>query len=271
MFQKEVYHSLKISFILTIISEFFFTVYIDNYGISNLMGHFAKIVSFYLIYRAIIKMGIKEPYKVIFNNLNRKKRELERLNEEKIQLFSIVAHDLRNPFNGLINSARFLHEDYEKLGEAEKRDFLEMLYASSKKLYSITENLLEWSRINLSSTQLSPVKIDLDEILSEAIDYFTLMLNHKEISVRKENFEGCTVLADRGSLSIVFRNVLSNAIKFSYPNSVISINCLKLDDDIAIEFMDKGVGMSRRRWNNYPEILLNPLRALQRKKERVWD
>ncbi len=266
LFQKEVYHSLKISFILTIISEFFFTVYIDNYGISNLMGHFAKIVSFYLIYRAIIKMGIKEPYKVIFNNLNRKKRELERLNEEKIQLFSIVAHDLRNPFNGLINSARFLHEDYEKLGEAEKRDFLEMLYASSKKLYSITENLLEWSRINLSSTQLSPVKIDLDEILSEAIDYFTLMLNHKEISVRKENFEGCTVLADRGSLSIVFRNVLSNAIKFSYPNSVISINCLKLDDDIAIEFMDKGVGMSREKMEQLSGNLIKSSQGTSKEK-----
>jgi signal transduction histidine kinase len=211
-------------------------------------------------------MGIKEPYKVIFNNLNRKKRELERLNEEKIQLFSIVAHDLRNPFNGLINSARFLHEDYEKLGEAEKRDFLEMLYASSKKLYSITENLLEWSRINLSSTQLSPVKIDLDEILSEAIDYFTLMLNHKGVSIRKENFEGCTVLADRGSLSIIFRNVLSNAIKFSYPNSVISINCLKSDDDIAIEFMDKGVGMSREKMEQLSGNLIKSSQGTSKEK-----
>lgn len=86
-FTKAIFHSLLLSFIVTIISELFFTIYIHNYDISNILGHFAKIVSFYLIYRSIIKTGINEPYQVIFNNLNEKKLELQRLNEEKTQLF----------------------------------------------------------------------------------------------------------------------------------------------------------------------------------------
>ena len=135
-FPKAVLHSLLLSFIVTIISELFFTIYIHNYDISNLLGHFAKIVSFYLIYRSIIKTGINEPYQVIFNNLNEKKLELQRLNEEKTQLFSVVAHDLRNPFNGLLNLSQIIYDEYDDLSSEEIKRFIKDIYDSSKSLFT---------------------------------------------------------------------------------------------------------------------------------------
>lgn len=131
-FNYKTYKSLIISVLLTIISEIFFTIYIDNYSISNIIGHYFKIISFYLIYKSIIEVGIKEPYEIIFNNLETKKKELELSNTEKTKLFSIIAHDLKSPFNGLINFSELLIEDYENMNENEKKEYISIIHKSSK-------------------------------------------------------------------------------------------------------------------------------------------
>lgn len=106
-FEKKVYNWIQISIIFTIISELAFTFYIDNYGFSNLVGHYFKIFSFYLIYKAIIEKGVKEPYELIFRELKSNERTLV---EQNILLKDKVNFD---ELTGLFNH-RYLYEKLEE-------------------------------------------------------------------------------------------------------------------------------------------------------------
>ena len=244
-FPRPILHSLLLSFIVTIISELFFTIYIHNYDISNILGHFAKIVSFYLIYRSIIKTGINEPYQVIFNNLNEKKLELQRLNQEKTQLFSVVAHDLRNPFNGLLNLSQIIYDEYDELTPEEMKGFVKDIYDSSRSLFTITENLLEWSRINLENLQIHRESVQLLEVIKKTQEMLKLSLESKQIKLVPVHLEDVTLMVDKQSLFIIFRNIISNASKFSYENSPIEITHQDFEKEVQIEIKDYGKGMTK--------------------------
>ena len=255
-FPKAVLHSLLLSFIVTIISELFFTIYIHNYDISNLLGHFAKIVSFYLIYRSIIKTGINEPYQVIFNNLNEKKLELQRLNEEKTQLFSVVAHDLRNPFNGLLNLSQIIYDEYDELSPEELKSFVKDIYDSARSLFTITENLLEWSRINLENLQIHKEKVHLLDIIQQTQEMLKLPLEAKRIKLIPIHLEEVTLIVDKQSLFIIFRNIISNALKFSYENSRIEITHQDLEHEVQIKIKDYGKGMTQEKLKSLSTSLI---------------
>jgi signal transduction histidine kinase len=253
---KGILYSLLLSFIVTIISELFFTIYIHNYGISNILGHFAKIVSFYLIYRSIIKTGINEPYQVIFNNLNEKKMELQRLNEEKTQLFSVLAHDLRNPFNGLLNLSQIIYDEYDELPPEELKTFIKDIYVSSRSLFTITDNLLEWSRINLENLNIKRERVRLLEIIQKTQEMLKLPLESKRIKLVPMGLEDVTLMADKQSLFIIFRNIISNAMKFSFENSRIEITHNDLGQEVQIEIKDYGIGMTKHKLKSLSNSLI---------------
>jgi signal transduction histidine kinase len=255
-FPKGILYSLLLSFIVTIISELFFTIYIHNYGISNILGHFAKIVSFYLIYRSIIKTGINEPYQVIFNNLNEKKMELQRLNEEKTQLFSVLAHDLRNPFNGLLNLSQIIYDEYDELPPEELKTFIKDIYVSSRSLFTITDNLLEWSRINLENLNIKRERVRLLEIIQKTQEMLKLPLESKRIKLVPMGLEDVTLMADKQSLFIIFRNIISNAMKFSFENSRIEITHNDLGQEVQIEIKDYGIGMTKHKLKSLSNSLI---------------
>jgi signal transduction histidine kinase len=255
-FPKAILYSLLLSFIVTIISELFFTIYIHNYGISNILGHFAKIVSFYLIYRSIIKTGINEPYQVIFNNLNEKKTESQRLNEEKTQLFSVLAHDLRNPFNGLLNLSQIIYDEYDELPPEELKTFIKDIYVSSRSLFTITDNLLEWSRINLENLNIKRERVRLLEIIQKTQEMLKLPLESKRIKLVPMGLEDVTLMADKQSLFIIFRNIISNAMKFSFENSRIEITHNDLGQEVQIEIKDYGIGMTKHKLKSLSNSLI---------------
>lgn len=255
-FPKGILYSILLSFIVTIISELFFTIYIHNYGISNILGHFAKIVSFYLIYRSIIKTGINEPYQVIFNNLNEKKMELQRLNEEKTQLFSVLAHDLRNPFNGLLNLSQIIYDEYDELPPEELKTFIKDIYVSSRSLFTITDNLLEWSRINLENLNIKRERVRLLEIIQKTQEMLKLPLESKRIKLVPMGLEDVTLMADKQSLFIIFRNIISNAMKFSFENSRIEITHNDLGQEVQIEIKDYGIGMTKHKLKSLSNSLI---------------
>ena len=122
-FEGKVYQYLLISMACTIISEFAFTIYIDNYGFSNLVGHYFKIFSFYFIYKTIIAKGIQEPYDIIFREM---KQTEQKLFEQNVNLTSLATLD---GLTGLYNN-RYLHERLEeetKLYERYKGSFVVMI------------------------------------------------------------------------------------------------------------------------------------------------
>ncbi len=246
-FNPSVYKSLLMSIILTIFSELFFTIYIDNYGISNIIGHYFKIISFYLVYKSIIEMGIKKTYEVIFNNLENNKKDLEEANKQKTKLFSIVAHDLKNPFNGLVNFSNLLQENYEDMDDNKIKEYIEIIHQSANDLLEMTLNLLEWSKLNIEKKELQFTKVNVYNIFEKILKSFAIVLGEKDIKVDINCPENIFLLGNAYSLEIIFRNLISNAIKYSYQSGTIKINVYEKNQTTSIEIIDNGIGIEKNK------------------------
>lgn len=170
--------------------------------------------------------------------------ELARVNAEKDKFFSIIAHDLRGPISALMQMSGILKEYLEELSDHEKREFVASLEGASKNVYSLLENLLQWSRIKRGHVDFSREKMDLATFINDAIKVFHEQINFKEITFKVEIPQGKVLYADRHMMSVVVRNLVSNAIKFTPRNGNITVSGRELDDgSIVICVKDTGIGI----------------------------
>jgi two-component system sensor histidine kinase ChiS len=170
-------------------------------------------------------------------------KSLKQLNETKDKFFSIIAHDLRNPFNPLLALTELLDEDYDELDEKERRDFIKEIRHGAKRLYDLLENLLHWALSQTRQIKFKQVAIDLGELVQNNIDLLKINAEKKNITIRK-NFNGdCHVLADENMLNSIFRNLINNAIKFSEEKTEIFVNVEEQDENYLVEVRDQGIGI----------------------------
>jgi PAS domain S-box-containing protein len=171
--------------------------------------------------------------------------ELERLNRTKDKFFSIIAHDLRNPFNAIIGFSELLRNDFHEMDNKQKLNVLELINVSSQTAYNLLENLLQWARTQTDRIKFNPENFDLSEMVESVFDLHCVIARKKGIRL-KSNIEPKTlVYADKNMINTVLRNLISNAIKFSNPDGEIVILVNKTDDFVEINIIDDGVGMSR--------------------------
>jgi signal transduction histidine kinase len=140
------------SLILSVFSEIAFIFYMDVYGLSNLLGHLFKILSFFCIYQVLITTGLNRPFDLLFRNLKqhkdslqRSERELKTLNATKDRFFSIIAHDIRNPLVSMDLILSYLRENREMDSEEELK-LLNELDTVSKHTITLLDNLLQWAQ-----------------------------------------------------------------------------------------------------------------------------
>ena len=247
---------ISLSVGMTIISELFFTFYIDNYGISNVLGHYFKIISFYLIYKSIVEKGIREPYDVIFRRLENKREELAIANETKMKLFSIIGHDLRSPFNSLMMMVEMLSEEPDAFDPEEQKVLFEGLRKSTKETYQLVNNLLDWALVNMDNIKLEMDIISPTTSIKRAVTGLKGMLDKKSLQLNIFGDPQITMLADAESLEVIIRNLLSNAIKYSSPGGTITIRVLDHGEEISIQVEDQGQGMTSEK---VKEILVSDI------------
>ena len=170
-------------------------------------------------------------------------KSLKELNNTKDKFFSIIAHDLRNPFNPLLSLTELLDDDYNKLEEKERIGFIKEIRHGAKKLYDLLENLLNWALSQTKQIKFNPIELDINEVIQNNIELLKINAEKKEISIIHK-FDGAVyVLADENMLNSTIRNLLNNAIKFSTDKSKIIIHTVDSDEFCTIEVKDFGSGI----------------------------
>lgn len=187
-------------------------------------------------------------------NLNAELQEselkLKELNSSKDKFFSIIAHDLKNPFQNLLGLTNIMANDFQKLTPDEISDFMHGLNESAHNLFKLLENLLSWARMQQGAMDYKPDYIYLDEIAASALKLIEPQAADKSINLELYVQPGLKVYCDVNMISAVIRNLLSNAVKFTRDGGAIKVQAEKLNDYYAkVEVFDSGVGMSEETIN----------------------
>ncbi len=187
---------------------------------------------------------IEEKRKV--DELNEKLRKseshLKQVNKTKDLFFSIISHDLRNPFASIISFSRILKRDIQDLSREELQELAKELDKSVLKINSLLENLLQWSRSQTGKIKFHPEFFDLGSVISETINLFPVAAREKNVEII-DSAGDYTVYGDLNMTRTIIRNLLSNAIKYSNPGGLVEISARKLNGFLEIAVKDEGVGI----------------------------
>ncbi len=181
--------------------------------------------------------------------IEKQARELEKTNATKDRLFSIIAHDLKNPFHSIMGFTDLLLTKQHEIEADKLQEFLEMISSSTHSAYQLLENLLEWARTQTDSTKFSPSTFPLKELVAEIISLLELHASNKNIMLEENIGEGLEVYADRNMLHTVIRNIASNAVKYTGENGKVTLSAESGGDSTVISIRDNGIGMPESRIN----------------------
>jgi signal transduction histidine kinase/tetratricopeptide (TPR) repeat protein len=182
--------------------------------------------------------------------LNDKNKIISTINSQKDKFFSIIAHDLRDPFNGFLGLSELLAEDLDNMTKEEIQFAAVNMKSSATNLFQLLENLLEWSRMEQGLIPFAPQENSIVSIVTECMTTIQAAANNKNISVNIEISEKTTVFADSNSIHSVIRNLVSNAVKFTHEGGTIHIQAKEEDKKTTISITDTGIGMSRKMVEN---------------------
>ncbi len=177
--------------------------------------------------------------------INEQNERLLVLNNTKDRYFSIIAHDLKNPLNALMGFSGLLNDKYEELPDVKKKKFIGVINESSRNMYGLLINLLDWSRSQTGNIHYDPGVYNLQPIVEESIILITTQAEHKGIRLVNQITSNYRIVADINMLKTVLRNLLTNAIKFSFRSDSVVIGISNESSELVTIFIkDSGVGMS---------------------------
>jgi signal transduction histidine kinase/ligand-binding sensor domain-containing protein len=170
--------------------------------------------------------------------------ELKELNTSKDKFFSIIAHDLKNPFNSIIGFSDMLNEEIKVDNPLRVHEFARLINVSAVQTLKLLENLLEWAESQRGKIPFNPVLLKVNDLIEEEFLVLGDMAVAKNIALENTIQSRIVVFADRNMLKTVFRNLISNAIKFTHKNGKIEVHATDNQDMVEIAISDNGIGMS---------------------------
>jgi PAS domain S-box-containing protein len=170
--------------------------------------------------------------------------QLQIQNENQNKFFSIIAHDLRSPFTGLIGFSHFLSERIEMLSQDEIKAYAANINMLANKFQKLVTNLLKWASIQLGTIDFQPTKVELNNAINDNIHLLQSNAETKGVGLFNEVEPGLFVKADENMLQSILQNLISNAIKFTRKGDTISISATPQNNTIEISVTDTGIGMS---------------------------
>lgn len=151
-------------------------------------------------------------------------KKLEDNNRTKNKFFSIIAHDLRSPFQGILGFLEVILDEFEEIDDSEKKKLLTQIFASTQNIYDLLDNLLEWSRTQTDRIPCQPEKVLMTDVLDVITGLYGTAAEKKKIKIENKITEPVSVFADRNMVRTIFRNLVSNAIKFTPAGGKITLD-----------------------------------------------
>jgi len=188
-------------------------------------------------------------------------QQLRKANASKDKFFSIIAHDLRSPFTGLIGLTGAIMETIDIYSKDKIKEKIGRLHTFSEKVYDLLTNLLAWSRLQRGIMEYEPEEISLVNIAERNVYLFASDAEQKRIMLRNQVPKGMMAYADRKMVDTVIRNLISNALKFTDADGTIEVSTRQDENSVEIAVSDTGIGMSQEGINNLFQIDVKYTRA----------
>jgi signal transduction histidine kinase len=184
--------------------------------------------------------------------LNEKK--LRQLNLTKDKLFSIIAHDLRSPFNSIIGYSQLLRENIRKYNVEESEKYIDYIHSSAQSTFNLLINLLSWAKNQTGQTTFNPENLELNKIVEEVAELLSSSAKTKNISINFLLPEKIKIHADRYMLRTILQNLIFNAIKFTKPGGKIDITASASAGNVEVTVSDNGIGIEKKALKNLFEL-----------------
>ena len=188
--------------------------------------------------------------KIIEEELKLQNNKLQKANSEKDKFFSIIAHDIRSPFTGFIGLTELMVSDLRSMTLEDINIIAGKMHTSANNLFRLLTNLLDWSKIQRGLTAFNPEKLSLKKITEDNIQVFYETAKRKEIEINENINDNVFVIADKDMLETIIRNLVSNAIKFTKKNGVVTISAKQFSDKVKVSIADTGIGMDKELIND---------------------
>jgi signal transduction histidine kinase len=183
--------------------------------------------------------------------LQRQKKELRQLNEQLAELnaaknrfFSIIAHDLKGAFTPLLSYSQLLIESVELDNFQDIKQVAYGLQSATRSTFKLLENLLSWARLQSGMVELQPRLLDLCGLVEETLQFLQTTAQQKEISLSHAVDPEILAYADPNMVSTVLRNLISNALKFTYPGGSVAVSAHPHGDMVELVVADTGIGIN---------------------------
>ena len=217
----------------------------ENGEITTLIGTTRRIDD-----RKIAEAKIKDQQEELEHqkaHLEKQKEELEKINAQKDKFFSIIAHDLRNPFAALLNTVEILHYHSSELTTDIIMEYVVKIHKGASHIYALLENLLNWAYSSMGAMQYNPTEYSIYDLLHSVLEQLEAQSNVKQITINTESkTSNLIVVCDVRMIETVLRNLISNAIKFSNMNAAIDVviaDYTEQPDYLLISIKDYGIGI----------------------------
>jgi len=184
--------------------------------------------------------------------LKKTEHKLQISNTSKDKFFTIIAHDLKSPFNAILNFSELLLTNFDKFNVEKQKELIGFIHQSGLNTYKLLENLLLWSSSQRGIIDFNPKLKNLYTISKETVEFLNHTAVAKTITLKNEISEELYVMADKEMLVTILRNLLSNAIKFTPKGGIITINAYKITNEnnhnyTEISVNDNGVGIPKEK------------------------
>ncbi len=215
------------------------------------------IISFLILLLLVMLFYFSRHYKRMNRTINKKNGLLDDLNQKledqnskltiannsKNKLFSIVAHDLKGPFNGLMGLTSILDEEIQSMSEEDIKVIAKSINTSSKRLFKLTKNLLDWAMIQTETIEPNPQSFEVKDLIREFLETVKPVSDEKDIILESVISESTKVYCDPQILDTILRNLVNNAIKFTLKGGRVSLIINEDDHHTKFSIKDSGVGI----------------------------